>query len=68
MIVLGVVAGLGILTRRALLTKLGAGLAVLFLIAFIVKAPSGALEAGPFVGLFGAVVAFAAGFVGTSKR
>jgi hypothetical protein len=66
--VLGVVAGLGILSRRAFLTKVGAGLATLFLIAFIVVMSGKRLDYGPFVCLFGSVLALAAGFMGTSKR
>ncbi len=66
--VLAVVAGLGILSRRAFLTKIGAGLAMLFLIAFIVVMSSRDLGNGPFVCLFGSVLALASGFMGTSKR
>jgi hypothetical protein len=67
-IVLGVVAALGILSPRARLTKLGAGLAMVLLIGFIVAMASKGLAAGVFVSLFGSVLALAAGFMGTSKR
>ena len=66
--VLGVVAALGILSRRAFLTKVGAGLATVFLVAFIVVMSDKRLDYGPFVCLFGSVLALAAGFMGTSKR
>jgi hypothetical protein len=67
-IALAIVAGLGILTRRARPTKLGAGLAMLLLIGFIVAIGTNGLGVGVFVSLFGSVMALAAGFLGTSKR
>jgi hypothetical protein len=69
-VVLAVVAALGILTARARLTKLGAGLGLVLLIGFIVvMASKGAgVDLGVFVSLFGCLVALAAGFMGTSKR
>ncbi len=69
-IVLAVVSALGILTARARLTKLGAGLGLVLLIGFIVvMASKGAgVDLGVFVSLFGCLVALAAGFMGTSKR
>ena len=68
MIVLGVIAGLGILTRRAVLTKLSGGFGALFTIVFIIEMNSLDLGVGVFVSLFGSVLALAAGFMGTSKR
>ena len=67
-IVLAGVAAIGILTRRGRPTKLGAGLAILLLIGFVVEMSSNNLGIGPFVSLFGSVLALAAGFLGTSKR
>jgi hypothetical protein len=67
-IALAVVAAIGILTRRGRLTKLGAGIAMLLLIGFVVAMASHDLAIGPFVSLFGSIVALAAGFMGTSKR
>ena len=53
---------------RGLGVSLGAGLATLFLVAFIVVMSGKRLDYGPFVCLFGSVLALAAGFMGTSKR
>jgi hypothetical protein len=67
-IVLGVVAALGLLSRRGRLTKLGAGLAMVLLIGLIAAVASKGPGVGVFVSLFGSIVALAAGFMGTSKR
>jgi hypothetical protein len=80
-IVLGVIAALGILTRRARLTKIGAGLALLFLIAFValmgskafpaVLGPGGgssSLGVGVWISLLGSLIALVAGFLGTTKK
>jgi hypothetical protein len=68
LIVLAVIAGLGILSPRARLTKLGGALGLLALVGFIVVMASNDLAYGVFVSLFGSVMALAAGFLGTSKR
>jgi hypothetical protein len=68
LIVLAVIAGLGILSPRARLTKLGGALGILALVGFIVVMASKDLAYGVFVSLFGSVMALAAGFLGTSKR
>jgi hypothetical protein len=68
LIVLAVIAGLGILSPRARLTKLGGALGLLALVGVMVVMASNDLNYGVFVSLFGSVMALAAGFLGTSKR
>jgi hypothetical protein len=80
-IVLAVIAALGILTRKARLTKIGAGVALLFLIAFavlmgtksfptVLGAGGGgsSLGIGVWISLLGSVMALVAGFLGTAKK